>query len=341
MNVFKIATVLSLVSCTLGTSLAHAAGTGSTGGGTGIYCAAGNAASFPSGYYALDYFLAQRNFGAKLVTFETSTSPIQQISAQLERTAPTLAQDLSRFLTIYGKKKDLSFEFDDPVIWEPSTDGLVHLNDENLSELLPAGCQDSVMVVRREKSDQQTKFIYWPKVLESIEAHPEHLSWILVHEWLRNFITDSKQIRTLNLYLHSKDFFAQDTFRVVSVLNKLGLGKIQNASDFAKQGRIANALKSLGYADAELLSQIAIALHGEADSSNKERRLQDLTFIIAAFVGRKDSNIDFIRSFKNPQGGSVEEYVGYFYDEYSRWAPHSNMDAGTLKKIHQALLGEN
>jgi len=81
-------------------------------------------------------------------------------------------------------------------------------------------------VVRRSRP-QQTVFYYHEFVFNKLVAkeNPEQISWLLVHEWLWQFLDDAIDLRETNEYIHSFDFVEDQKLVVAKVFRRLGVGR--------------------------------------------------------------------------------------------------------------------
>ncbi|MDD0853996.1 hypothetical protein HBN50_12865 [Halobacteriovorax sp. GB3] len=143
----------------------------------------------------------------------SSTASLESIVFKLKRTIPSLGKSLEYFINNFKNRKS----FSDHTFWSPEKE-LININDEELMTTLPRECSLIQAVVRF--TTKRKIFFYNQEVFEMMED--EQLSWILVHEWLWDYLHSSSDIRDVNHFLHSLSFEDSSEEEIMSYLNQLG-----------------------------------------------------------------------------------------------------------------------
>jgi hypothetical protein len=176
-----------------------------------------------SGYYALDYIAQIQVAHPSALAFNSTREALQNIVRKLKEDVPALGEHLEAFLHLYKSETMKNFR-----VWRGGEGPLVRIFDENLVRELPPACRETYQAIVRTPvkygTDPSFKpsrifYDYNPEVVSSIESKDLQLSFLLVHEWLRDFLDDAFQIRQLNWYLHSKEFMAASESDVLEALN--------------------------------------------------------------------------------------------------------------------------
>jgi hypothetical protein len=203
-------------------------------GGNVINCtAASNGSNNLNGYYALDYLLTlDTSTGSDDMTPVTSwQESADHIYNLLINKVPALAPSFKDFTNLVYNTSYAQMR-----VWEPSPFGLVQLNDQRITSLIPTNCQASdgtyqiVQAVIREYSGfsgtQSGHYIYKyvPQLLQQLDQQsPLQLSYLLVHEWLWDLSSNVDRNRRINHFLHSRDIETMSAVDVVANLTGMGL----------------------------------------------------------------------------------------------------------------------
>ncbi|MNT06149.1 hypothetical protein D3C72_1408030 [compost metagenome] len=67
------------------------------------------------------------------------------------------------------------------------------------------------------------EYFYDPTIMDSFRKKPLQQSFMLVHEWLRDFVPSAAAIRRLNSYLHSSNFIEDTEDEVATKISRMGL----------------------------------------------------------------------------------------------------------------------
>ena len=200
-------------------------------GGDVIMCVATTENHF-QGVLSLDYMLTLQN-GSEIAlvpvnSFAESMARISKIMAARCR-EDALRENrfsalLEKFLTLRSNHSDWS----QPYIWNASAYGLVDVHDERMSRLLPSNCQTNGVpniiqaIIRKKRADMgMIVFEYDPKIDSQLQSKPLQQSFLYMHEFLRNYISDSDQLRWLNWFLHSQQMEKMNDADFQKSINKL------------------------------------------------------------------------------------------------------------------------
>src|SRR3989338_7645024 len=145
--------------------------------------------------YALDYFQTQSGNarGPEAIKNAKDTKEILKfLSANLKTKLPELSANLEDFIKFNDNEVDNA----EKRLWIGGTLPLVDIKDEGMLRTLPEACRkpngalDLLQAVIR-KDGKVTEYYYDEKVLKELEENsPEQLSYIYLHEWLRDFTSD-------------------------------------------------------------------------------------------------------------------------------------------------------
>jgi hypothetical protein len=221
----------------LAVSLNVIAGGDKGNGGDVVKCLAWTPQGIVSGgldakyaYYTLDYLIALNN-NADLVEVAHTKESINRISKILEQKLPTLAKKLQKFISNYMKSAPL-----DSIQWIPKK--TIELEDENVldyklpsfCEAMPRSMKGYRQAVLRKKYGETLKFYYNQDVFMSstdtigISDNTNQESWMLIHEFLRDYFTDAEDIRNVNELFHSRLLENTDSKKLQDYLQKVGMG---------------------------------------------------------------------------------------------------------------------
>ncbi len=224
--------LLSLALATFLASTTHAAAGGYVGnGGDGIECRKDPANRF-DGIYALDYLVTLPTLVgddglSPVASWSTSETRIKKL---LRKNVPSLAQSFEHFA---GLIYNTSYAEDR--VWESSPFGLMKLDDQRLTSLIPANCKKGAdpmvmqAVIRLYEGYSGTRpghfvYKYDPNLLAQISGQdPLQLSFLFVHEWLWDISPNVERNRRVNRFLHSKEIETLSPAEVVAELTGMGL----------------------------------------------------------------------------------------------------------------------
>lgn len=168
--------------------------------------------------YTLDSVLMSQHNHYEIISASTYKESLQKITDRLMRTLPDMGEKLKEFVGNYHSKGNPR----EGVFWLAGT--LKEVQDENTFIEIPKNCSQNPIQTVVRVSGSILRYYYDPKIIEALADNQDQLSWLLIHEWLRDFVEDSDQIRFLNSYLHSEEFFKSDEIEVNNSLKSLGIG---------------------------------------------------------------------------------------------------------------------
>lgn len=224
----------------------------------------------------LDSVVMEQNSIYEIERSADSKESLDKIMTHLQVTLPSMNESLKNFIKTYEAKGDKEKK----VFWIAGLP--MDVKDENLFAGLPENCSEDLKqtVVRVEKPF--TRFYYDPKVLNDLAANTDELSWMLVHEWLRDYVEDADTIRFINAYLHSKDFFNDNDERVLKNMVEFGinsnLGPLGSLVEGTNES-ISEARKFLKECD-DLLRELAQSPKYTREIEIKQR-LDDLSGLMS------------------------------------------------------------
>jgi len=212
-----------------------------TGGGNGgdvIECYDSKSETW--GYRTLDSVVMESQPFFTKVENRHTVEALDQIIQKFEETLPIMGAKLSEFRETFNKKSNSNHS----VFWIDSK--LYDVQDENLYIRLPEGCDDEIVQAVNLVKKPFKRFYYDSEVLKLIEHEGDELSWLLVHEWLRDFVDDSDVIRIINAYLHSQEFLAAKDIEIYNTLGTLGITSGRGIAMFTIKGKIREQREKVG-----------------------------------------------------------------------------------------------
>lgn len=170
----------------------------------------------------LDSAIMEHSEHFKLVREKKYEAKLNAIIGKFKMTIPSYGKKLESFFEDYLTKGNLR----NGIIWVQGIPKDV--NDENLFVEIPEAChslkQSVVRVGRDDEANRNlTRYYFNRAIIEQLKSNRDELSWQLVHEWLRDFITNSEKIRLINAYLHSNEFLDASETEVKDSLTILGI----------------------------------------------------------------------------------------------------------------------
>ncbi len=187
-------------------------GDGDREGGDMLYCSKSDKSRY-DGPYALDYILTRENHKSENSGSYSFPQEINRcdkyldlIQSKLKKHIPVLAAGLELFLRSFKNKNYGSRNW----FYAPQN-SLINIRDEQIKRLIPKNCSDS-KIVQLITRTQWGNVIYYDIDIENFNIlsskNPEQCSYMLLHEWARDFIIDANRINRFVAYLHSNDFFS-------------------------------------------------------------------------------------------------------------------------------------
>ncbi len=184
------------------------------------------------GLYSLDYIATRKSHtieNADAFVFPSDSDcmgHLELIKTRLEKISPRLGLSFEAF------KRDFFQKSRGREFVSQAKDSLFDINDANLARALPANCSASQLGIREETMGYVRYQIDGESLRHLSKERPLQCSYFLIHEWARDFLVDSVEIRTLNEFLHSTRFMHTlntETIRMmIPELDKSNLGIGQN-----------------------------------------------------------------------------------------------------------------
>lgn len=214
-------------------ALTSAAFAGKEGGNGGdIYeCSPAPELNNLKGDYNLDYIMMVSPYNnSDMVKHDSVQEYAEHMKRVIGRALPEMLPDFMAFLkTIpenpYGERVN-SLDY----IWvKESAGSLVDIQDEDFTiREVPENCEFKEQAAIKIDG----VFYYSKKVFEELPVKaPQQYSFLVMHEWLRSYVNDSRIIRILNYYLHQNRFETDSISYVRNYFYKVAKGiKIKDAS---------------------------------------------------------------------------------------------------------------
>lgn len=209
------------------------------GGGDLVYCRPQMDVSRFSGLYTLDYLLTREDdfnennneyFRFSNNLRGSAVDIVNNIVTKLEEASPLAARSLRSFIQMV-ENRDWSIAVDnDQVVrvWEPKA-RLLDYKDEDFVSDLPTNCYkdngklDISQVVLREDINSNILYHYNRNLFNQLKGSPLQMSYLLVHEWLRDYTVHAASIRRVTQYLHSQEFFDHQGYESYSAIRRMGI----------------------------------------------------------------------------------------------------------------------
>lgn len=213
---------LLLLFAIFGTSPANAEGGKAGNGGDAIRC--------KGKLYSLDFIQTQSN-ESNLLSVAKSAKSAKEITSyiteQMTKKIPLMAETLTDFNQINKNQFDQTTKR----LWLPGPSP-IDIKDEAITADFPAECLKSdgspniVQVVIRASTAAGIVYYYSPSLLRELEStSPVQLSFILIHEWLRDFTEDPYVIQRVNRMIHTEGWqsISWENFRMAFLRNGLDI----------------------------------------------------------------------------------------------------------------------
>ncbi len=200
-------------------------------GGDIVHCTP-SADSIFSGPYVLDYLATYHTYSHD---HEADIAyPINELVSMLTKKIPEVGKHLDTFVSQYESQIGGAEDPLSDYIWRGSNNSLIAIKDEELDLLgsLDKNCYADVtlgivnlnqVVVRQDRSGVRG-FIYNydRRMLDTIGALPWQTSYLIVHEWLWNFVDRASSVREINAFLHSETAAKMDEDHLRYALANMG-----------------------------------------------------------------------------------------------------------------------
>lgn len=236
---------------------------------------------------------------------------LSDISTKLSASLPKKARELKSFLKTYEEKGNV----EEGIFWINST--LKDVADENLYINLPDNCskelKQTVVLVKKPFK----RYYYDSKIINTLAAEKDELSWLLIHEWLRDSTDDSDVIRIINAYLHSEEFQNDSDEEIHDTLTRFGMYELgEKMSDMkASEAAVLKVLPKLRL-ELDAFETKLNLFKNEASKKEKEKLRKEM---IALQKQLQDQSWDFTIAFKtdlteiNPE---LEQETRSVYNRY-------------------------
>jgi len=205
------------------TSYASSEGGVAGGGGNSILCNDGK-------YYSYDFILTQKTTGRVNQAFRNMEDPVQMIRLIANIMAvkvPAMSASLNDFILGLQSK-----EFDTGIsrIWIPGLNPLAPVGDESRLRI-PAMCLNSKgepkiyqTVIRFKNSSNVIQYNYDERqILELHRSGALQVSFLYIHEWLRDYTEDASVILNIVRMLHEEGWITASPEGVLSAMRRYGL----------------------------------------------------------------------------------------------------------------------
>lgn len=230
----------ALLFLTLLISASTYAGNEGAHGGAGVVCRPSPLNRY-NGFYMLDYVIMRGGPGTRVWPYPNEFAQMTDanqilnwIAANLQFKLPDLAWNLAQF-----RMMAFTNYFGATVRWVPTT-ALYQTWDQGLGEqpwrsleeynfkslTLPANCSyyEIYQVATKYQASGYVVFGYVPSLLYQLAAAgPEQISFLMIHEWLRNYSDDAEVIRRANRVLHSTAIVELSSDDLRKLLHEIGL----------------------------------------------------------------------------------------------------------------------
>lgn len=194
------------------------------GGGDIVFCRPTKREPVGS-YQVLDFYLWRNQNGNNL-------NSLSKIIDKLKASAPSLGHDLENFvnsspypvgvkLTSNWLAKNQVNQVND----EELGSALEKMNKTPrfllLRKKLPSHCKLKQAVLRTE-TPKGIVYEYDTSILDALSKDEVQLSYILIHEWLRNYFSSAEKIRRANWVFHHEGFLTSSSHTMYFTLCRLG-----------------------------------------------------------------------------------------------------------------------
>lgn len=194
------------------------------GGGNILVCHNGR-------HYSYDYVMTQAMGRDVHESFKSQSSAVLillKMLNHLQTVHPAMAVSLEDFIKSIGQSPFRSGSYNR--VWIPGVSPLTRIHDESkLRQTI--FCRDNQgvprvyqAVVRQQNALGYIQYHYDQSLINSLERHsPVQLSFLYVHEWLRDYTTDPTVIMNVTRMLHEGEWVSASTDEFVNVLLRYGL----------------------------------------------------------------------------------------------------------------------
>lgn len=167
-------------------------------GGDVFHCVKNSTQNDFEGDYNLDYLLTEvENSPARVINFKSVKEYVDYFGDLLAEKFPDFAIDFNDFSKTLPIEEFSSFS--NRYIWQKGSGALFNIADENMERRPPLNCKfKSQAVVKKGNIYYYDGSIFNTLPIENAKQ----FSYLMIHEWLRNYLVDSQTIRLVNSFLH-------------------------------------------------------------------------------------------------------------------------------------------
>ncbi|GEM_PF-6975020 len=253
---------------------------------------------------------------------ESYEESLNEVIEKLKVSIPHLAESLFQFVQLYQERNS----FSDMIFWSPENI-LIDIKDEQLVSELPQGCELNQVVVRLKT--QRKVFFFNQRLMKSLSQNKDELSWLLIHEWLWDYLSNASDVRDVNHFFHSQYFINASDIEIMSYLNQFKL----NITNDQIRSSIENKALAQKYAVDKLELYIDRHLEISPDSHDEYRKLYDGIKTKIADLKSENLSADLKRA--------LDKIIG-IYKSRIKYLNSQNSSVSELKFLSSIIeLGED
>lgn len=205
------------------------------GGGDVVSCSNDPQTSCYSGLYNLDYLLTRKddfneNPEEKFKFAQNVNEIVGTIAKKLNDVSPAASKSLKDFMATVEVENWSQNDNPNAIyrVWVPAP-RLLDYTDEDFITDVPKNCyktsgeRNISQIILREDVNSTVIYHYNRQLFTELKGSPLQLSYLLVHEWLRDFTVHATVIQKVNAYLHSTNFFQSQGYENASAIKRMGL----------------------------------------------------------------------------------------------------------------------
>jgi hypothetical protein len=308
MKKIKVAVLNVLIILSSLNVMAQGAEANAGNGGDVAFCSEAQEINDLVGAFALDYLRGKKTYGTHDPEYVSPSffGSMERILSNLKLKVPELGNSLEEFMRFVEN----TYDFTQERVWTPSQLPLTPIFDEGLRVNLPENCQNVVQAIVRSGTGP-IEYLFDEKTLGVLSGL--QLSFLYIHEWLRDFTDDPVTIVKVNWLLHSKRIESLSSEQLVAELKGRKLGSFTTFSEYKS--------KEQAKREREEKYQAWLQRQQEELVQAKEKNLKEIDRLIAELDAIGVCDADFFEG---------EDYVSKFLAEakfelcYLRvWDAHS------------------
>lgn len=268
-------------------------------------------------YRTLDSVITKDQPFFERKNYDSTAEALASITAHFAKTLPHIGLQLKDFINTFEKKRNN----EKSIFWIKTK--LQQISDERLVVMVPENCEENPIQAVILVKEGIKRYYYDPVNLDRISPVDDELSWMLIHEFLRDFLDDADIIRIVNAYIHSQDFLNDTDLGVKNQLIKLGINNGAGTTYSEHQERIAKGKENLArfYRMEKLLAKILLI-----DLSKLSRREKKKLIVELRTLGITNTAI-----------GEIDSVIKYFDINidifYARVIKHRDQITDLIKKL--------